>query len=506
MTGSETAWEIETRIDAAAQNLMLDLDARFEDLSAGSKRRVLLAAALVREPDLLILDEPTNHLDIDAISHLEEVLQRRRGTLIFVTHDRTFLRTLATRILDLDRGALRSYRSGYDAYLERREEELRVESEQDRLFDKKLAQEEAWLRRGVKARRTRNEGRVKALESLRSERRARREEIGRVKGQLQEAEKSGRVVIRCRDLGFAYGEIPIVKGFTGTILRGDRIGILGPNGCGKTTLIDLLLGDIVPQEGEVTAGTKLEVAHFQQLHDLLDETKTVVENVTDGSEMISVGGGERHVVGYLRDFLFTPEQIQGSISKLSGGERRRLQLARILAQPCNLLVLDEPTNDLDLETLEMLEDLLVEYQGTLLIVSHDRTFLDNVVTSTIVFEGSGRWREYVGGYEDWFRRRKAAEPPPSPRPVKQRTEPSKARPRRVTFSDKRELEALPARIESLESQRKHLFDLMASPAFYATRGDEVARTKERLTAIEEEIQMAYARWMELETLAAGEEQ
>jgi ATP-binding cassette subfamily F protein uup len=506
VTGSETAWEIETRIDAAAQNLMLDLDARFEDLSAGSKRRVLLAAALVREPDLLILDEPTNHLDIDAISHLEDVLQRRRGTLIFVTHDRTFLRTLATRILDLDRGALRSYRSGYDAYLERREEELRVESEQDRLFDKKLAQEEAWLRRGVKARRTRNEGRVKALESLRSERRARREEVGRVQGQLQEAEKSGRVVIRCRDLGFAYGEAPIVKGFTGTILRGDRIGILGPNGCGKTTLIELLLGDIQPQEGEVTAGTKLEVAHFQQLHDLLDETKTVVENVTDGSEMISVGGGERHVVGYLRDFLFTPEQIQGSISKLSGGERRRLQLARILAQPCNLLVLDEPTNDLDLETLEMLEDLLVEYQGTLLVVSHDRTFLDNVVTSTIVFEGSGMWREYVGGYEDWFRRRKLAEPPPSPRPAKERAEPSKTRPRRVTFSDKRELEALPARIEGLESQRRHLFDLMASPAFYATRGDEVARAKERLTAIEEEIQMAYARWMELETLAAGEEQ
>jgi ABC transport system ATP-binding/permease protein len=505
VTQSETSWEIETRIDAAAQNLLLDLDAKIEELSAGSKRRVLLAAALVRDPDLLILDEPTNHLDIDAISHLEEVLQRRGGALIFVTHDRSFLRTLATRILDLDRGALRSYRSGYDAYLERREEELRIESEQDRLFDKKLAEEEAWLRRGVKARRTRNEGRVRALESLRSERRARREEIGRVKGQIQEAEKSGRVVIRCRDLGFGYGEAPIVKGFSGTILRGDRVGILGPNGCGKTTLIDLLLGDLEPQEGEVAAGTKLEVAHFQQLHDLLDDTKTVFENVTDGGEMISVGGRERHVVGYLRDFLFTPEQIQGSVAKLSGGERRRLQLARILSQPCNLLVLDEPTNDLDLETLELLEDLLLEYQGTLLVVSHDRTFLDNVVTSTIAFEGPGRWGEYVGGYEDWLRRKKAAEPPAAPRPAKERPEPTRARPRRVTFSEKRELEALPARIEGLEAQRQQLFDLMASPAFYATRGDEVARTKARLASLEEEIHAAYARWMELETLAAGEE-
>jgi ABC transport system ATP-binding/permease protein len=512
---SDVAWEIETRIDSTAHNLMIDLDARIEELSAGSKRRVLLAAALVRDPDLLILDEPTNHLDIDAISHLEEVLQRRRGTLIFVTHDRSFLRTLATRILDLDRGVLRSYRSGYDAYLERREEELRIESEQDKLFDKKLAQEEAWLRRGIKARRTRNEGRVKALESLRAERRARREDVGRAKAQIQEAEKSGRVVIRCKDLRFAYPDAPIVRDFTATILRGDRIGILGPNGCGKTTMIDLLLGDIPPQEGEVVAGTKLEVAHFQQLHDMLDETKTVVENVADGGEMISVGGRDRHVVGYLRDFLFTPEQIQGSILKLSGGERRRLQLARILSRPCNLLVLDEPTNDLDLETLELLEDLLIEFQGSLLVVSHDRAFLDNVVTSTIVFEGSGRWREYVGGYEDWVRRKKSAEPPsasrasssgaPSPRAVREKSESLKARPRRITFNDKRELEALPAKIENLEARRQAVFALMASPAFYATRGDEVARTKERLATIEEEIQQAYARWMELETLAAGGE-
>lgn len=505
VTQSETSWEIETRIDAAAQNLLLDQDARIEELSAGSKRRVLLAAALVRDPDLLILDEPTNHLDIDAITHLEDVLTRRRGALIFVTHDRSFLRTLATRILDLDRGTLRSYPSGYDAYLERREEKLRVESEQDRLFDKKLAQEEAWLRRGVKARRTRNEGRVRALEALRSERRARREEIGRVKGQIQEAEKSGRVVIRCRDLGFAYGETSIVKAFSGTILRGDRVGILGPNGCGKTTMIDLLLGDLQPQEGEITAGTKLEVAHFRQLHDLLDETKTVFQNVTDGGEMISVGGRERHVVGYLRDFLFTPEQIQGSVAKLSGGERRRLQLARILSQPCNLLVLDEPTNDLDLETLELLEDLLLEYQGTLLIVSHDRAFLDNVVTSTIAYEGPGRWCEHAGGYEDWLRRKKGAELPAPPRSTKERVEPPKPRSRRLTFAQKLELEALPARIEDLEAQRKQLFELMASPAFYATRGDEVARTKERLISLEEEIHAAYTRWMELETLAAGEE-
>lgn len=503
---SETPWEVESRIDQAVRDLLLDLDANVATLSAGSTRRVLLAAALVRDPDLLILDEPTNHLDIDAIQHLEETLQRRRGALVFVTHDRSFLRTLATRILDLDRGALRSYRGSYDQYLEQREAELRAEAEQDRVFDKKLAQEEAWLRRGIKARRTRNEGRVRALESMRLERRARRDETGRVKAQLQDAEKSGRLVLRYKDLAYAYDAKPIVKDFSGSIMRGDRIGILGPNGCGKTTLIGLLLGEIAPQHGTVTHGTKLEVAHFEQLHDMLDDTKTVLENIADGRDMIPVGAGERHVIGYLRDFLFSPAQIQGSVVKLSGGERRRLLLAKVLSRPCNVLVLDEPTNDLDLETLELLEDLLLEFQGTLLVVSHDRAFLDNVVTSTLAFEGRGRWREYAGGYEDWLRQKQAAEPvgKPAAKAVKAKLPGPAPKARRMSFKEKHELETLPGRIEVLETEKHQLFELMGSPGFYAKRAGEAARAKERIEALDAEIRTAYARWAELDALVAGE--
>jgi len=520
-TRSDTAWEIETRIERVARDLTLDLDAAFETLSAGSKRRVLLAAALVRDPDLLILDEPTNHLDIDAITHLEETLLDRRGALVFVTHDRTFLRKLTTRILDLDRGALRSYRTTYDIYLEKRDEELRVESAQDALFDKKLAQEEAWIRRGIKARRTRNEGRVRALESLRAERRARRDEVGRVKAQLNEAERSGRLVLRCRDLGYAYdggAGGPIVRGFTWTMMRGDRVGILGPNGCGKTTLISLLLGDLPPGEGTLTAGTKLEVAHFEQLDEGLDDAKTVFENVAEGRAVIKLGRSERHVVSYLRDFLFTPDQIMGPVLKLSGGERKRLRLAKILARPANLLVLDEPTNDLDLETLELLEDLLLEFQGTLLVVSHDRAFLDNVITSTLVWEGGGRWREYFGGYEDWLRQKQSAAPPPAAKPARPRPERSARseqlarseeaaeRPRRPSFKERLELGELPGKIESLEAARQNLYDLLASPDLYATRQHEVVPAKQELAAIEDEIRKAYARWMELEARMAGGEE
>ena len=502
---SDAAWKIEARIDQAARDLTLDLAAPLETLSAGSKRRVLLAAALVRDADVLILDEPTNHLDIDAITHLEDSLERRRGALLFVTHDRSFMRDLATRILDLDRSVLRSYRTTYDLYLEQRDEELRAEAGQDALFDKKLAEEEAWVRRGIKARRTRNEGRVRALESLRRERGARREEVARVKGALQEAERSGRVVLRCENLGYAYDDAPIVRGYTGTILRGDRIGILGPNGCGKTTLIRLLLGELTPQEGSVTAGSRLEVAHFTQLHDVLDESKSVVENVGEGRDTVSVGGVDRNVVGYLRDFLFTPEQIQGSIVRLSGGERRRLQLAKILSRPCNLLVLDEPTNDLDLETLELLESLLLDFRGTLLIVSHDRAFLDNVVTSTLVFEGAGQWREYAGGYADWLRQRVPAAPPPVERAAKPKRDRGTDRPRRIGFKEKRELEELPRTIETLEGEKQSIFASMASPGYYATPAEEIARIRERLDAIEAEIHKAYARWMELEALSAGGE-
>jgi ATP-binding cassette subfamily F protein uup len=504
-TASDRSWEIETRIDQAAHDLTLDLDASIESLSAGSKRRVLLAAALVRGPDLLILDEPTNHLDVDAIRHLEDTLQRRRGTLVFVTHDRRFLRTLVTRILDLDRGTLRSYRCSYDAYVEQREEELRVESDQARLFDQKLAKEEAWVRQGIKARRTRNEGRVRALEALRLERGARRDEVARVKAQMVEAERSGRMVLRCQNVTYGYAEAPIVRDLSTTILRGDRIGIMGPNGCGKTTLIRLILGEIAPRAGTVTAGTKLEVAHFEQLHDVLDDTKSVIENVAGGREMIRVGSGERHVVGYLRDFLFTPEQMQGPVTRLSGGERRRLQLAMVLSRPCNVLVLDEPTNDLDLETLERIEELLLEFQGTLLVVSHDRTFLDNVVTSTIVCEGPGEWNEYVGGYEDWLRQRQPdVEVAPVARPVRPSAERTSTRPRRIGFLEKRELGELPGRIEALEAEKQRLYAMMASPTFYTSRGDEVAQAKQQLAGLEAALQTAYARWVELETLATND--
>ena len=503
VTKHDKAWEIETRIDRAADDLGLTLDADVSTLSAGSKRRVLLAAAFVRAPELLLLDEPTNHLDIDAIRHLEEKLQRERGTVVFVTHDRRFLRNVATRILDLDRGQLRSYRTGYDRYLETRDDERRVEAEQAALFDKKLAQEEAWLRRGIKARRTRNEGRVRALESLRAERGAQgaRTPVRFAPRSTKRAARVGpccaaRTPVRLRRL-------PVVRGLTTTILRGDRIGILGPNGCGKTTLIGLLLGRLAARDGTVTAGTRLEVAHFDQMHESLDPNRSVLENLAEGREMIAVGGTERHVVGYLRDFLFSADQIQGPVQKLSGGERRRLQLAKVLSQPCNLLVLDEPTNDLDLETLELLEDLLLEFQGTLLVVSHDREFLDHVVTSTLVAEGDGVWREYVGGYEDWLRQRKPETVPAAARPA--RTSPASPRtptgPRRATFKEKRELAELPGTIERLEAEKQELFDRMAAPTFYATAGEEIARVKARLATLEAELEQAYARWLELEALA-----
>jgi len=500
---SDTPWVFEAKVEQAARDLSLDLDAPLDTLSAGSRRRVLLAGALVREAGLLLLDEPTNHLDIETITHLEDALTKYPGAIVFVTHDRGFLRRVATRIADLDRGAIRSFKGGYDDYVERREDILRIEAEQAALFDKKLAQEEAWVRRGIKARRTRNEGRVRALEQLRVERAARRDSVGRVRATLQEAERSGKVVLRSEHVSFAWGDTAIVRDLTTTILRGDRVGLLGPNGSGKTTLLKLLVGELEPQAGTVIAGTKLELAHFEQMHDVLDPAKTVFDNVGDGRETVTVGGSERHVVGYLRDFLFTPEQIQGPITRLSGGERRRLQLAKILSRPSNLLVLDEPTNDLDLETLELLENVLVEFQGTLIVVSHDRAFLDNVVSSTLVAEGEGRWAEYVGGYTDWQRQR-AREPiaTAAARPAPARARPAK--PRRMGFKEKRELETLPATIERLEARKHEVFEFMSSPTFYQTPAPEMGRAREELETLERDIHEAYGRWTELEALAALE--
>ncbi len=509
VAASDAGWEIEARIDQAASDLALALEADLPTLSAGSKRRVLLAAALVKDPDLLILDEPTNHLDLAALEHLEEALARRRGALLFVTHDRTFLRHLATRILDLDRGVLRSYPLGYDAYVAKREDERIVEAGQAALFDKKLAEEEAWVRRGIKARRTRNEGRVRALEALRGERAARRDETGRVAAQLQVAERSGKVVLRVKDMSFAYDTQPIVAGLTVTLQRGDRIGILGPNGSGKTTLLRLLLGELVPQSGTVTPGTKLEVAHFAQLADVADETMSLIDCVSEGRETIRVGEIDRHVVGYLRDFLFTADQIRGAVAKLSGGEKKRLQLARLLSRPANLLVLDEPTNDLDLETLELLEELLIEFHGTLLVVSHDRAFLDNVVTSTLVAEGDGRWGEYVGGYADWYRQTQAPARPATSRAGNRATPTTKAdRPpadasRRATFKERKALADLPAKLEKLEAEKDALFERMGSPDFYRSPAGEIARAKERLAALDDAIHETYSRWQELEAIVGS---
>ncbi len=501
----EPSWQVETRIDQAAHALAIDLQAPIETLSAGSKRRVLLAAALVRNPELLLLDEPTNHLDVAAIEQLEETLVRRRGTLVFVTHDRRFLRRVATRIVDLDRGRLRSYRTGYDAYLEQREDEQRIEADQAALFDKKLAIEEAWLRQGIKARRTRNEGRVRALESLRLERRARRDETGRVQAQINEAERSGQRVIRTKGLTFGYGDRPIVKDLATTIMRGDRIGILGPNGCGKTTLIQLLLGQLNPTEGTVEHGTKLEIAHFEQMHDTLDDSRTLLESVGEGRQSVTVGGRERHVVGYLNDFLFSTEQIQGPIGRLSGGERKRLQLAQILSRPANMLVLDEPTNDLDLETLELLEDLLLTFPGTLLVVSHDRAFLDEVVTSTLAFEGDGTWREYVGGYADWQRQR-AMDSDAGGAQVTGSAKSKGSRGGRGTklgFKEKRELEQLPQTIERLEKEKVALFEQMAAPDLRSTR-QSTTTLQSRVTAIDLELEAAFTRWQELEAKSGAE--
>ncbi|MBK8229599.1 MAG: ATP-binding cassette domain-containing protein [Candidatus Eisenbacteria bacterium] len=522
---SEHPWEIEAKIDTAIDQLGLEPEAVVATLSAGSKRRVLLATALTLDPDVLLLDEPTNHLDLGAILFLEEALARRAGALIFVTHDRSFLRRVATRIIDLDRGALRSYRTDYDSYVDKREEELRVEAEQAALFDKKLAQEEAWVRRGIKARRTRNEGRVRALQALRLERGARREVTGKASAGLQDAERSGRIVLKAERISYSYGDAKVVRDLSTTIVRGDRIGIIGPNGCGKTTLLKLLLGELSPQSGEIRTGVRVETAHFEQLHDVLDEAKSVVDNVADGREMLTIGGAERHVVGYLRDFLFTPEQIQGPVLKLSGGERKRLQLARILSRPSNLLVLDEPTNDLDLETLELMEDLLLEFQGTLLVVSHDREFLNNVVTSTLAYDGDGAWSEYIGGYDDWVRQRKSdpyARPNrrnsgaprerasssdqggSTPEGMSRGAEPTLRKPKRLGFKETRELEALPGKIDALEAEKETLFKLLGTPTFYTTRADEVASTKERLAAIELELHFCMERWVELESIRAGE--
>jgi len=497
-------WGLDQRVEETLTRLGLDGDAAFSGLSGGMKRRVLLARALVSAPDLLLLDEPTNHLDIEAIDWLEQFLKSWSGALLFVTHDRRFLRALATRIVEIDRGKVTSWPGDWDNYLRRREERLNAEAQENARFDKLLAQEEVWIRQGIKARRTRDEGRVRRLKAMRNERAQRRDTVGNVRMEFAQSEQSGRKVLEAKDVNFAYGGQPMLRDFSSTVFRGDRIGLIGPNGSGKTTLLKVLLGELAPTSGEMRLGSNLQVAYFDQYRATLREDWNAIENVAEGREYVEVGGKSKHIIGYLQDFLFTPERARAPITRLSGGERNRLLLAKLFAQPSNLLVMDEPTNDLDVETLELLEELLGDYPGTLLLVSHDRDFLDNVVTSTLVMEGDGAVGEYVGGYSDWLRQRPvaavagkpaaaqpaAAAPAPAPEPA--------APKRKLSYKDARELEQLPQRIESLETRLAELSEQMNQPAFYQRDSAAINAHNAEIAKTQAELEQAYARWAELD--------
>jgi ATP-binding cassette subfamily F protein uup len=496
-------WQLEQRVESVLSRLELDSDAVFHSLSGGWRRRVMLARALVGEPDVLLLDEPTNHLDIEAIMWLETFMLDYPGALLFVSHDRAFVRRLSTRIIELDRGQLTSWPGSYDDYVRRKAEQLEVEARHNALFDKKLSQEEAWIRQGIKARRTRNEGRVRALQELREQYRQRRNRSGTVKLQLDKGEQSGKLVFEAENIDLAFGDNAVIKGFSTTIMRGDRVGIIGPNGVGKSTLIRVLLGELEPDSGRVRRGTRLEVAYFDQQREQLDLDESVMDNVAEGSQHVTVNGRDRHVASYLRDFLFPPERLQSPVSTLSGGERNRLLLARLFARPANLLVMDEPTNDLDVETLELLEELLLEYQGTLLLVSHDRAFLDNVITRSLVFEGGGAIGEYVGGYSDWLQQKKAeqhtrqagSDPVAGPATKTDRA----TRPKKLSYKDQRELDDLPQRIEALDAEQAQLQEAMGEPGFYRQDNEKVAATLARLEVVGQELEACYSRWEELES-------
>jgi ATP-binding cassette subfamily F protein uup len=524
----DLVWRREHAVDQILSRMELTAEAPFESLSSGMKRRVLLARALVAAPDLLLLDEPTNHLDIDAIEWLENFLERWAGTLMFVTHDRAFLRRMARRILEIDRGRIFDWSCDYDTFLLRKEAALAAEEKQNALFDKKLAQEEVWIRTGIKARRTRNEGRVRALEQLRRVRADRRGQVGTAAIRIQEAQRSGALVAALENVAFLRESRPILQGLTTTVMRGDRIGIIGPNGAGKTTLLRVLLGSLQPSSGSVRLGTNLQVAFFDQLRDQLDDQKSVADNVSDGSETVLIGGKSRHVIGYLQDFLFDPERARLPVRFLSGGERNRVLLARHFAKPANVIVLDEPTNDLDTETLELLEERLMEFSGTVLVVSHDRAFLDNVATSLLVFEPSGPpaagsrdpvvrpaygVKEYVGGYSDWLRQKTALVAEAKGEPVAKRraAEPERAagdqpptavKKRKLSFKEQQELAALPVLIDTLETEIATAHAAMAAADYFRQPGDVLARDKARLDEAERRLAEAYGRWETLEGGAA----
>ena len=504
-------WNVGQKVDTVLSRLNLSADQRFADCSGGIRRQTMLARALVCDPDVLLLDEPTNHLDIAAISWLEDFLLAYRGALMFVTHDRTFLKHLATRIVELDRGKLTSFPGDFENYLRKKDEILAIEERAAAKFDKKLAEHEAWLRQGIKARRARNEGRVRKLLAMRRERGQRLSAQGKADFAIDAGGQSGKLVADLRHVGFRYGERQLIRDLSANVLRGDRIGIIGPNGSGKSTLLKLILGELAPTSGQVVLGTRLQVAYFDQHRAQLDSDKTVRDNLSEGRDFITVKGRTRHVIGYLKDFLFPPERIDSPVKALSGGERNRLLLAKIFAESVNMMVLDEPTNDLDVDTLELLEDLLAEYDGTLLLVSHDRAFLDNVVTSTLVFEGDGKVGEYVGGYEDGVRRTQqggtARAEPSKPKltlvaaPENVDDEPRNDGPRKLSYREQRELEALPGMIEMLEAEQAQLHAATGDPAFYQQAGDKIATTVNRLEEIERELAECYARWEELESIA-----
>lgn len=502
-------------VEKVISQLGLDPEQEFSALSGGMRRRALLAKALVNEPDLLILDEPTNHLDIESIQWLENFLLRWRGTVLFVTHDRVFLKKLATRIVELDRGQLFSWACNYETYLNRRQAQLDAEEGQWAEFDRKLAQEEVWIRKGIKARRTRNEGRVRELEKMRNERAQRRERVGTVKVQLNEAERSGRKVITAKEVFSGYDGADIVKNFSVEILRGDRVGIIGPNGCGKSTLLNTLLGKLAPRQGEVLHGTRLEVAYFDQHQMTLDESKSVRFNLCADNEYVQTCNGRQHVIGFLRNFLFSPADAARPVSTLSGGERSRLMLAKLFAQSSNVLVLDEPTNDLDVETLDLLEELLADYQGTVLLVSHDRAFLNNVVTETLVFEGDGEIHNYAGGYDDWLLQRAGASSQATGdrsqvaadlRPSESRLSDTKSSPpkkRKLSNREREDLATLPRKIEQLEAEQEILNQKLNDPGFYRRPPEELKAVTDRAAAVAQELDAAFTRWAELDELSSA---
>ncbi|EGA66132.1 ABC transporter ATP-binding protein [Vibrio brasiliensis] len=503
------AWRFEDRIKNVMDALKLDGHTKLTDLSGGWQRKAALARALVRDPDVLLLDEPTNHLDVTTIEWLENFLKDFRGSIIFISHDRAFIKSMATRIVDLDRGKLASFPGNYDNYLVEKEEMLRVEEMQNAEFDKKLAQEEVWIRQGIKARRTRNEGRVRALKKLREERQDRREVQGKANIQIDDASRSGKIVFEAQNIEYSIDGKSIVKDFSFNIMRGDRIALIGPNGCGKSTLLKLLLDELKPQNGKLHCGTKLEVAYFDQYREVLDPEKSVIDNLADGKQEVMVGGRQRHALSYLQDFLFAPHRARTPVKALSGGEKNRLLLARIFLKSNNLLVLDEPTNDLDIETLELLEDLLANYQGTLLLVSHDRQFVDNTVTTSWIFEGNGVIEEFVGGYHDAQQQRLQVQKArntekvaPTAKQVEEtpKTAVTKSKPKKLSYKLQRELEALPAKLEELEADIENLQEQVNNADFFSKPVEQTQPVLDKLAATEQELEIAFERWEELEAM------